>query len=73
MHDQRLCSCPRDAKASHVKKKPCEKAFPDYVYIPPLPADFPDLSHRIEAAVARITSDTSTFGMNSPINLMCAV
>ncbi|GFS80828.1 uncharacterized protein TNCV_1334561 [Trichonephila clavipes] len=28
------------------------------VYVPPLPADFPDLRHRIEAAVARITSDT---------------
>ncbi|GFW89913.1 uncharacterized protein TNCV_4196011 [Trichonephila clavipes] len=30
----------------------------DCVYVPPLPADLPDLRHRIEAAVARITSDT---------------
>ncbi|GFY33600.1 uncharacterized protein TNCV_4591621 [Trichonephila clavipes] len=28
------------------------------VYVPPLPVDLPDLRHRIEAAVARITSDT---------------
>ncbi|GFV80331.1 uncharacterized protein TNCV_4957341 [Trichonephila clavipes] len=30
----------------------------DCVYLPPLPADLPDLRHMIEAAVARITSDT---------------
>ncbi|GFW63854.1 probable RNA-directed DNA polymerase from transposon X-element [Trichonephila clavipes] len=30
----------------------------NYVYVPPQLADFPDLRHRIEAAVARITSDT---------------
>ncbi|GFT14649.1 uncharacterized protein TNCV_632521 [Trichonephila clavipes] len=30
----------------------------DCVYIPLQPADLPDLRHRIEAAVARITSDT---------------
>ncbi|GFU65802.1 uncharacterized protein TNCV_5059361 [Trichonephila clavipes] len=28
------------------------------VYVPPLPTDLPDLKHRVEAAVARITSDT---------------
>ncbi|GFW51944.1 uncharacterized protein TNCV_1188751 [Trichonephila clavipes] len=28
------------------------------VYVRPLPADLPDIRHRIEAAVARITSDT---------------
>ncbi|GFT03091.1 uncharacterized protein TNCV_1361601 [Trichonephila clavipes] len=30
----------------------------DCVYVPPLPAVLPDLRHRIEAAVAKITSDT---------------
>ncbi|GFW24247.1 uncharacterized protein TNCV_738731 [Trichonephila clavipes] len=30
----------------------------DRVYVPPLPADIPDLRHRTEAAVARISSDT---------------
>ncbi|GFW62084.1 uncharacterized protein TNCV_1685151 [Trichonephila clavipes] len=30
----------------------------DGVYVPPLPTDLPDLRHRIEAAVARITLDT---------------
>ncbi|GFX53731.1 uncharacterized protein TNCV_1596771 [Trichonephila clavipes] len=30
----------------------------DCAYLPPLSSDYPDLRHRIEAAVARITSDT---------------
>ncbi|GFX28651.1 hypothetical protein TNCV_4860151 [Trichonephila clavipes] len=30
----------------------------DCVFVPLLPADFPDLKHRIQAAVARITLDT---------------
>ncbi|GFU13648.1 hypothetical protein TNCV_938951 [Trichonephila clavipes] len=30
----------------------------DCVYVPPLQANHPDLRHRIEASVARITSDT---------------
>ncbi|GFT70450.1 uncharacterized protein TNCV_2658731 [Trichonephila clavipes] len=30
----------------------------DCVYVPPLPADLPDLRRGIEAAIARITSDT---------------
>ncbi|GFT99660.1 hypothetical protein TNCV_1140531 [Trichonephila clavipes] len=30
----------------------------DCVYVPLLPADFPELRHRVGAAVARITSDT---------------
>ncbi|GFW28399.1 uncharacterized protein TNCV_4640641 [Trichonephila clavipes] len=30
----------------------------DCAHVPPLPADLPDLRHRIEAAVARISSDT---------------
>ncbi|GFT07564.1 uncharacterized protein TNCV_4045311 [Trichonephila clavipes] len=30
----------------------------DCVYVPSLPVDLPDLRHRIEAAVARIASDT---------------
>ncbi|GFT68293.1 hypothetical protein TNCV_659121 [Trichonephila clavipes] len=40
----------------------------DCVYVPPEP---PDLPHRIEAVVARITSVTK-FAMNSPIDWMCA-
>ncbi|GFV46308.1 hypothetical protein TNCV_3231971 [Trichonephila clavipes] len=35
------------------QRAPC-----DCVYVPPLSADLPDLRHRVEAAVARITSDT---------------
>ncbi|GFU90912.1 DUF4817 domain-containing protein [Trichonephila clavipes] len=30
----------------------------DYVYVPPLPSDISDLRHRMEADVARISSDT---------------
>ncbi|GFW13988.1 uncharacterized protein TNCV_4701231 [Trichonephila clavipes] len=41
---------------------PCDfylgRFIKDCVYVPPLPADHPDIRHKIEAAVARITSDT---------------
>ncbi|GFU40688.1 uncharacterized protein TNCV_3230581 [Trichonephila clavipes] len=35
-----------------------EDRVSDCVYVPPLPTELPDLRHRIEAAVARITSGT---------------
>ncbi|GFW24492.1 uncharacterized protein TNCV_607331 [Trichonephila clavipes] len=42
--------------------KPCDlhlwQFIKNTVYVPSLPDDLPDLRHRIEAAVARITSDT---------------
>ncbi|GFV53799.1 uncharacterized protein TNCV_1592221 [Trichonephila clavipes] len=41
---------------------PCDlylwELIKDYMYVPPFPADLPDLRHRIEAAAARISSDT---------------
>ncbi|GFY18747.1 hypothetical protein TNCV_2399671 [Trichonephila clavipes] len=46
-------------QASFVLEKSIDKGIiKNCVYVPPLPADFPDLRYRIEAAVASITSDT---------------
>ncbi|GFT47305.1 hypothetical protein TNCV_3749001 [Trichonephila clavipes] len=46
-------------KAAYLvdKDKFITEYYKDCVYVPPLPADLPDLRHGIEAVVARISSD----------------
>ncbi|GFT17277.1 uncharacterized protein TNCV_4806041 [Trichonephila clavipes] len=51
------------ARSSHSSDlTPCDFYLRGFIkdceYVPPLPADLPNLRHRIEIAVARITSDT---------------
>ncbi|GFV74424.1 DUF4817 domain-containing protein [Trichonephila clavipes] len=54
--------------------RPRLKLVTNGLRVPPLPADLSDIRHRMEADVVRIASDTlKKFGMNLPIDFICAV